>query len=95
MATEADFAAAVENALRIAHEKHRLRFAALQWMIDVYGALETARNYLNSDKPSRAFKELAAHGCQALSLEAIALEDRFQKLFTKAQLERARGRVAR
>lgn len=63
-------------------------------MIREHGGLETAHRLLQSSEISYGFAELWARGRQDLTVEALALRPEFQQLFSTAELDTARARLA-
>lgn len=58
------------------------------------GGLAAAKKFLSPKKKSAGFDRLVTAHRADLSVEAIVLEERFSHLFTKAELEVARSRIA-
>ena len=89
---EAEFLEAMldvyRNVARITDPPRRLHN-----MLDQYGAIETARQLLRSDKLQKTFTELSRRGRLDASVEALVLQPKFRELFTDTELQKARDRL--
>ena len=64
-------------------------------MVTEHGGLRAARRLLATDKPSKGFAKLWECGRLDISMEArVAFEPEFAPLFTEAEREIARNRLA-
>jgi hypothetical protein len=63
-------------------------------MVSQHGGLGAARTLLNASKPSDGFTALWERGRLDLSVEAVILEPRFERLFTDDERDRAKDRLA-
>ncbi len=63
-------------------------------MLDRYGGIETAKRLLADSEPQQGLYRLWELDAIDISLEATVLEERFSSLFTDAELEEARRRLA-
>jgi hypothetical protein len=62
-------------------------------MIADHGAVETARQLVNSEKPSDGFTRLYLRGRLDLSVEALIEKPDWWPLFTKSEREKAKKRL--
>ncbi len=79
-----------ENAL---HECD-YRATIFRRMVIEHGGLETARRLLAAKETSTGFTELWMCGCLNLTVEAVVLKPEFAPLFSDAEREIARSRLA-
>lgn len=63
-------------------------------MVSEHGGLETARKLLETNDPSDGFSTLWEKGRLDLSVEAHVIDPRFADLFTAAERQTARNRLA-
>ncbi len=63
-------------------------------MLDRYGGVETAKRLLADSEPQQGLYRLWELDALDISLEATVLQKRFSSLFTDAELEEARRRLA-
>jgi hypothetical protein len=63
-------------------------------MLSAHGPTETARRLITSSKPSEGFTALWERRRLDLTVEAHVVQDRFQVLFTDAERDAARQRLA-
>lgn len=63
-------------------------------MLSTHGPTETARCLITSRQPSEGFTALWERRRLDLTVEAHVIQDRFVALFTDAELEAARQRLA-
>ena len=63
-------------------------------MVSEHGGLEAARRLLATERPSYGFVRLWECGRLDLSVEAHVLKPEFAPLFTEAELDTARSRLA-
>ena len=63
-------------------------------MLDRYGGVETAKRLLADSEPQQGLYRLWELDALDIPLEATFLQERFSSLFTDAELEEARRRLA-
>lgn len=85
-----------ERMLDIYHAAAKLGYRPTYFlrMVQERGGVEAARHLLDGSTPHEGFARLWELGRLDLSVEALACEDRFRPLFSEAQCECARGRLA-
>ncbi|MCI8525255.1 MAG: hypothetical protein HFF17_04900 [Oscillospiraceae bacterium] len=81
-------AARLDAAAACGVDQKRLRAQAAR-----YGAVDCARALLGKGRPSDGFDALAEAGRLELTLEVLAVEDRFAPLFTDAEVNQALSRL--
>lgn len=67
-------------------------FNRLQQMLNEYGYFDGARKLINGEKTS-GLTELFLKGKQDISIESLALSEKFQSLFTEEELEKCRRKM--
>lgn len=74
-------------------EMNKLRkFNGLQRILDEYGYFEGARKLINKDE-TVGLADLFAAGKKEISIEFLALDERFKSLFTKDELKKCRCKL--
>lgn len=90
---EAEFSERLRDAIRQSHDLgyHPTRF---EKMLNEQGALGLARKLVKSGELQDGLKDLAKLGRKDLSMESIMLEPQFKPLFSIAELQAAKWRLA-
>ncbi len=89
----AAFASAMKDVYRKAKDEAGYTATYFLSMLSQLGPLKTARQLINSSKPSDGFTALWERGRLDLTVEAVALRPEFAQLFSDEELETARRRL--
>lgn len=76
----------------VAEMKKMRSFNRLQQLLDEYGYFEGARILINKGKTS-GLADLFAAGKQEISIESLALKEKFQSLFSEEELKKCRRKL--
>jgi len=74
-------------------KKHNYNATYFKRMIDQYGGLQAAKRLLATSDIQTGLMELWSRKLLDTSMEAIVLQERFQSLFTEAEIAEARRRL--
>lgn len=75
-------------------KKHcRYNATAFLQMVKQQGGLATAKQLLQSEAIAYGLEKLWEHGRLDLSVEAVALQPKWARLFTEQELQKARARL--
>jgi hypothetical protein len=90
---ENQFERAMFSIYQRALEKCDYKATRFLQMLSEKGGLTTAKHLLVAGYPQQGFIHLYECGCLDLTVEALVLQIRFQKLFTEEELGEARRRL--
>jgi len=92
MTLEAEFTAVLRETYDVARS-HGYNPAYFMQMLEEHGGLGTARRLLAKSEPQEGLFTLWELGLLDISLEAVALQERFRPLFTEAEINEAHRRL--
>jgi hypothetical protein len=92
MSLEAEFTQALEGTMDAAKARGYIPTLFIQMLHEYYG-VKTAKRLLATSEPQTGLFELWELGLLKESMEAIVIQERFQSLFTPAEISEAKRRL--
>lgn len=81
-----EFTSDLLAAIDTAQTRHNIRQMHLRKMVEAYGGVPAAKEYLKKKRPSDGFDDLKQAGCLNLSMEALIVSKKYHALFTDTEI---------